>query len=45
MRGIANVANLLINADIPDENMKKSGESQSQPASELISKRIAELGD
>src|SRR6186713_969224 len=45
MRGIANVANLLINADIPDENMKKSGESQTQPASELISKRIAELGD
>ena len=25
--------------------MKKSGESQGQPASELISKRIAELGD
>src|SRR5450755_3576105 len=25
--------------------MKKSGESQEQPASELISKRIAELGD
>src|SRR5262245_13714739 len=25
--------------------MKKSGASQSQPASELISKRIAELGD
>ena len=45
MRGIANVANLLINADIPDENMKKSGESQTRPASELISKRIAELGD
>src|SRR6186713_3025268 len=45
MRGIANVDNLLINADIPDENMKKSGESQGQPASELISKRIAELGD
>src|SRR6187455_1931972 len=45
MRGIANVDNLLINADIPDENMKKSGESQTQPAAELISKRIAELGD
>src|ERR1700675_3180083 len=28
-----------------DETMKKSGASQSQPASELISKRIAELGD
>ncbi|MGD0507634.1 MAG: DUF1801 domain-containing protein [Terriglobales bacterium] len=27
------------------ENMKKSGASQGQPASELISKRIAELGD
>jgi hypothetical protein len=45
MRGIANVVNLLINADIPDESMKKSDASQSQPASELISKRIAELGD
>ena len=45
MRGIVNVANLLINADIPDENMKKSGASQSQPAAELISRRIAELGD
>jgi hypothetical protein len=28
-----------------DENMKKSGASQGQSASELISKRIAELGD
>jgi hypothetical protein len=28
-----------------DENMKKAGTSQGQPASELISKRIAELGD
>jgi hypothetical protein len=28
-----------------DENMKKSGARQSQSASELISKRIAELGD
>ena len=28
-----------------DENMKKSGASHGQPASELISKRIAELGD
>src|SRR5271168_4869658 len=28
-----------------DEKMKKSGASPSQPASELISKRIAELGD
>ena len=28
-----------------DENMNKSGTSQSQPASELISKRIVELGD
>src|SRR5258706_11161054 len=27
------------------ENMKKSGASQGQSASELISKRIAELGD
>ena len=27
------------------ENMKKSGASQSQPASELISDKIAELGD
>src|SRR5271168_3664275 len=28
-----------------DENMKKSGASQGESASELISKRIAELGD
>src|SRR6185436_7918540 len=28
-----------------EESMKKSGASQGQPASELISKRIAELGD
>src|SRR5712672_4009162 len=28
-----------------DENMKKSGASQGQSASDLISKRIAELGD
>jgi hypothetical protein len=28
-----------------DETMKKSGAIQGQPASELISKRIAELGD
>src|SRR5258705_10936710 len=28
-----------------DENMKKSGASQGRSASELISKRIAELGD
>jgi hypothetical protein len=28
-----------------DESMKKSGASQAQSASELISKRIAELGD
>jgi hypothetical protein len=28
-----------------DENVKESGASQGQPASELISKRIAELGD
>jgi hypothetical protein len=28
-----------------DENMKKPGASQGQPASELISNRIAELGD
>jgi hypothetical protein len=32
-------------ANIQDENMKKSGASQGQSASELISKRIAELGD
>ena len=30
---------------LKDENMKKSGASQGQSASELISKRIAELGD
>src|SRR5450432_1781244 len=30
---------------VQDENMKKSGASQGQSASELISKRIAELGD
>jgi hypothetical protein len=30
---------------IYDENMKNSGASQGQSASELISKRIAELGD
>ena len=28
-----------------DKNMKKSGASPAQPASELISNRIAELGD
>jgi len=28
-----------------DQNMNKSGASQDRPASELISKRIAELGD
>jgi hypothetical protein len=28
-----------------DENMKKSGTSQGQSASELISKKIVELGD
>jgi hypothetical protein len=31
--------------NVLDENMKKSGASQGRPASELISKRIAELGD
>ena len=31
--------------DFQDENMNKSGASEGQPASELISKRIAELGD
>jgi hypothetical protein len=30
---------------MPKRKMKKSGASQGQPASELISKRIAELGD
>src|SRR5229473_1623090 len=34
-----------MNWNFQDENMKKSGASQGQPASELISKRIAELGD
>jgi hypothetical protein len=28
-----------------EENMKKSGSTEDQPASELIDKRIAELGD
>jgi hypothetical protein len=32
-------------ATIQDETMKKSGTSEGQPASELISKRIADLGD
>jgi hypothetical protein len=31
--------------NLQDENMKKSDAIQSQPASELISNRIAELGD
>src|SRR2546430_7094457 len=31
--------------NLEDENMKKSGASQGPSASELISKRIAELGD
>jgi hypothetical protein len=31
--------------EFQDENMKKSDASQDQPASELISKRISELGD
>ena len=31
--------------NLQGENMKKSGTSQDQPASELISARIAELGD
>jgi hypothetical protein len=30
---------------VEDETMKKSGASQGQPGSELISKRIADLGD
>jgi hypothetical protein len=34
-----------VSATAEDENMKNSDVSQSQPASELISKRIAELGD
>jgi hypothetical protein len=34
-----------ISDDVQDENMKKSGASQGQSASELISKRITELGD
>jgi hypothetical protein len=38
-----NLANDIRN--FQDENMKKSGASQGQPASELISKRIDELGD
>ena len=32
-------------SELEDEHMKKSGASQSQPASDLISKRIVELGD
>ena len=40
---------LLVSRSLPpraqDENMKKSGESQGLSASELISNRIAELGD
>ncbi len=37
---------MKINATrIQDSKMKKSGASESEPASELISKRIAELGD
>jgi hypothetical protein len=32
-------------ANFQDESMTKSGASQGQPAAELISKRIAELGD
>jgi hypothetical protein len=32
-------------SETPDENTKNSGASQDQPAAELISKRIAELGD
>src|SRR5947208_2482128 len=31
--------------DLQDENMKKSDANQGQSASELISKRIVELGD
>ncbi len=31
--------------NLQDGNMKKSGASEAQPASQLISKRIAELGD
>jgi hypothetical protein len=31
--------------DFQDENMKKTGTSQGESASELISRRIAELGD
>jgi len=35
----------MIGYDFEDENMKKSDGDAGQPASELISKRIAELGD
>jgi len=38
-------SSLSLDDNVLDENMKKSDASQSQPASELISKRIAELGD
>lgn len=32
-------------SETADENTENSGASQGQPAAELISKRIAELGD
>jgi hypothetical protein len=34
-----------VSSDVQEENMKKAGASQGQSASELISKRIAELED
>jgi len=42
---LVSLPDLLTPPSLEDENMKKSGASQSQSASELISKRIAELGD
>jgi hypothetical protein len=44
---IASVLQTKRISNLQDENMKKSGasEGQGQPASELISQRIAELGD
>ena len=52
MSGFSRTVNVRLKADtlvqtelLQDENMKKSGASQGQSASELISKRIAELGD
>jgi hypothetical protein len=45
LRRAALVTALWKNPEIREENMKKSGSTVGQPASELIDKRIAELGD